>query len=80
MSSRLQGKNILITGAAQGIGLAMAKAFMREDAAVFLVDRDGALLAQAAKELQRSGGLNSVICLSRYYRCRNDHDVGRSGE
>ncbi|MBY5365043.1 SDR family oxidoreductase [Rhizobium leguminosarum] len=56
MGSRLQGKNILITGAAQGIGLAIAKAFMREDAAVFLVDRDAALLVQAAKELQSSGG------------------------
>src|SRR5215207_2834399 len=56
MSGRLQGKNILITGAAQGIGLAIATAFMREDAAVFLVDRDAALLARAAKELQRSGG------------------------
>ncbi|MGO6905464.1 SDR family oxidoreductase, partial [Rhizobium ruizarguesonis] len=56
MGGRLRGKNILITGAAQGIGLAIAKAFMREDAAVFLVDRDAALLARAAKELQSSGG------------------------
>ncbi|MGO7631691.1 SDR family NAD(P)-dependent oxidoreductase, partial [Rhizobium ruizarguesonis] len=53
---RLQGKNILITVAAQGIGLAIAKAFMREYAAVFLVDRDAALLAKTAKELQRNGG------------------------
>ncbi|UWM80771.1 SDR family oxidoreductase [Rhizobium sp. SRDI969] len=56
MSGRLQGKNILVTGAAQGIGLAIAKAFMREDAAVFLVDRDAALLVKTAKDLQRSGG------------------------
>ncbi|MGO7203431.1 SDR family NAD(P)-dependent oxidoreductase [Rhizobium ruizarguesonis] len=51
MGGRLRGKNILITGAAQGIGLAMAKAFMREDAAVFLVDRDAALLAQERKSV-----------------------------
>ncbi|NNH66494.1 SDR family oxidoreductase [Rhizobium laguerreae] len=56
MSGRLQGKNILITGAAQGIGLAIAKASMREGAAVFLVDRDAALLVKTAKDLQRSGG------------------------
>ncbi|MBX5226595.1 SDR family oxidoreductase [Rhizobium sp. NLR9b] len=56
MSDRLQGKNILITGAAQGIGLAIAKAFVRENAAVYLVDRDGALLAQAAAELASTGG------------------------
>ncbi|MGO7309738.1 short-chain dehydrogenase, partial [Rhizobium ruizarguesonis] len=34
MGGLLRGKNILITGAAQGIGLAMAKSFMREYAAV----------------------------------------------
>lgn len=56
MGNRLQGKNILITGAAQGIGLAIAKAFLREDAAVFLVDRDVALLEQTAKELKSAGG------------------------
>ncbi|SCB59622.1 NAD(P)-dependent dehydrogenase, short-chain alcohol dehydrogenase family [Rhizobium aethiopicum] len=56
MGGRLQGKNILITGAAQGIGLAIAKAFIREDAAVYLIDRDGALLAQAAGEVASTGG------------------------
>jgi len=55
MGKRLKGKNILITGAAQGIGLAIAKAFIREDAAVFLVDRDATLLADAAKELKSTG-------------------------
>ncbi|OHV20093.1 SDR family oxidoreductase [Rhizobium sp. RMa-01] len=56
MSNRLQGKNILITGAAQGIGLAIAKAFISENAAVYLVDRDAALLARAAGELASTGG------------------------
>lgn len=55
MSNRLQGKNILITGAAQGIGLAIAKAFISENAAVYLVDRDAALLARAAGELASTG-------------------------
>lgn len=51
MSDRLTGKRIMITGAAQGIGLAIARAFIREGANVFLLDRDGPLLAQAAREL-----------------------------
>jgi NAD(P)-dependent dehydrogenase (short-subunit alcohol dehydrogenase family) len=55
MSKRLQGKNILITGAAQGIGLAIAKAFISENAAVYLVDRDAALLARAAADLASTG-------------------------
>ncbi|MBB2694293.1 UNVERIFIED_ORG: NAD(P)-dependent dehydrogenase (short-subunit alcohol dehydrogenase family) [Rhizobium esperanzae] len=55
MSNRLQGKNILITGAAQGIGLAIAKAFISENAAVYLVDRDAALLARAAADLASTG-------------------------
>ncbi|OWV66176.1 short-chain dehydrogenase [Rhizobium sp. R339] len=55
MGDRLQGKNILITGAAQGIGLAIAKAFISENAAVYLVDRDAALLARAAADLASTG-------------------------
>ncbi|MEZ2128468.1 MULTISPECIES: SDR family oxidoreductase [unclassified Sinorhizobium] len=51
MSDRLAGKRIMITGAAQGIGLAIARAFIREGANVFLLDRDGPMLAQAAREL-----------------------------
>jgi NAD(P)-dependent dehydrogenase (short-subunit alcohol dehydrogenase family) len=52
---RLTGKRIFITGAAQGIGLAIAKAFVREDAGVFLIDRDGDLLAEAAEALKKDG-------------------------
>ena len=51
MGSRLTGKRIMITGAAQGIGLAMAEAFLREGASVFLIDRDGPLLAEAVAGL-----------------------------
>ena len=52
---RLTGKRIFITGAAQGIGLAIAKAFEREDAGVFLIDRDGDLLAEVAEALKADG-------------------------
>jgi NAD(P)-dependent dehydrogenase (short-subunit alcohol dehydrogenase family) len=52
---RLTGKRIFLTGAAQGIGLAIAKAFVREDASVFLIDRDGDLLAREAETLKAGG-------------------------
>ncbi len=56
MSGRLVGKRIFVTGAAQGIGLAIAKAFFREGASLFLVDRDDALLAEEAEALKQAGG------------------------
>jgi NAD(P)-dependent dehydrogenase (short-subunit alcohol dehydrogenase family) len=52
---RLAGKRVFITGAAQGIGLAIAEAFVREAAAVFLIDMDGALLAAEAERLRAQG-------------------------
>jgi NAD(P)-dependent dehydrogenase (short-subunit alcohol dehydrogenase family) len=53
---RLSGKRILITGAAQGIGLAIARACLAEDAAVLLVDRDAASLASAVVGLAAAPG------------------------
>lgn len=51
---RLAGKRIFITGAAQGIGLSIARACIAEDAAVFLVDRDAEGLRTVAAELAAS--------------------------
>ena len=48
---RLAGKRIVITGAAQGIGLAIARACLDEEAGVILLDRDGNLLAEEARAL-----------------------------
>jgi NAD(P)-dependent dehydrogenase (short-subunit alcohol dehydrogenase family) len=55
MANRLVGKRILITGAAQGIGLAIARACAREGARLFLVDRDAALLRETADALRADG-------------------------
>ncbi|WP_428544011.1 SDR family oxidoreductase [Profundibacter sp.] len=54
--ARLAGKQIFITGAAQGIGLAIARACLREGAQVFLTDRDGRTLEQAVTELEADAG------------------------
>lgn len=56
MTGRLQGKRIVVTGAAQGIGLAIAETFLSEGASLFLIDRDSALLAEAADRLRAAGG------------------------
>jgi NAD(P)-dependent dehydrogenase (short-subunit alcohol dehydrogenase family) len=55
MPNRLSGKRIFITGAAQGIGLAIAEACAAEDASLFLIDRDEALLEQSAGKLREDG-------------------------
>ncbi|PZM12533.1 SDR family oxidoreductase [Rhizobium tubonense] len=55
MTNRLAGKRILITGAAQGIGLAIAKACASEGASLFLIDMDGVRLAEEAKKLKADG-------------------------
>lgn len=51
MTDRLTGKRIFLTGAAQGIGLAIAEECLREGASLFLIDRDGPLLTEAVARL-----------------------------
>lgn len=48
---RLRGKAALITGAARGIGLAFARAYIAEGATVALADIDGAAAARSAEAL-----------------------------
>jgi len=57
MPNRLSDKRVFITGAAQGIGRAIAEAFAAEDARLFLVDRDESVLAQTATELKAKGAI-----------------------
>jgi 3-oxoacyl-[acyl-carrier protein] reductase len=51
----LLGRVAVITGGAQGIGLATAQRMGARRAAVVLRDRDAALLAQAAAQLAAQG-------------------------
>ncbi len=53
---RLSTKIAIVTGAAQGIGLATARKFAQEGAHVVICDRDAAVVAAAVAMLQDSGG------------------------
>ena len=44
---RFQGKSVIVTGGASGIGAATAERFLREGASVVVVDRDAATLQRA---------------------------------
>ena len=48
---RLSGKTCVVTGAARGIGRAIAEAFRREGARVVATDRDATALADTAVAL-----------------------------
>jgi len=60
---RLTGKVALITGAARGIGRAIAAAMAAEGAQVMLTDRDGAAAKKTAAELTVAGGIIQAFCL-----------------
>jgi NAD(P)-dependent dehydrogenase (short-subunit alcohol dehydrogenase family) len=49
--SKLRGKTALITGGGSGIGLAVARFFLREEARVFITGRDEAKLHKASAAL-----------------------------
>lgn len=52
----LQNKTAIVTGAASGIGLAIAQAFVRQGAAVHIVDRNKAEAQAVADKLIAGGG------------------------
>ena len=53
---RLREKVAVITGAANGIGHAMALRFAREGASVVIADKDAEHGKQTATEIQKNGG------------------------
>jgi meso-butanediol dehydrogenase/(S,S)-butanediol dehydrogenase/diacetyl reductase len=64
MSARFEGKVIIVTGAASGIGKATARRFAAEGAKVALVDREEIPLAEVAKGLPPDRTLAHVADVS----------------
>lgn len=56
MARRLEGKTCIVTGAAMGIGRAVAVRLAEEGANVVLGDIEKSLAAQASADIERSGG------------------------
>lgn len=56
MAGRLEGKVVIITGGASGIGAATARLFAAEGAAVGLCDLDRVGLGRVVGEIERTGG------------------------
>src|SRR5437868_12220356 len=53
---RLQNKTAIVTGAAHGIGKAIAEVFAEEGATVFIADLDAPAGAETVAEIQKRGG------------------------
>ncbi len=56
MQKLLEGRSAIVTGAGAGVGLAIARRFAEEGAAVLMTDRDEAALATEAETLAENGG------------------------
>ena len=60
-ASLLEGKVVIVTGAARGVGKGIARALTERGASLLIVDRDETLLSETTEQLQAGGG--SVVPL-----------------
>lgn len=56
MTSMMQDKRVLVTGAGRGLGATIAQGFARQGAAVIVADIDAALAAGTAQAIRDAGG------------------------
>ena len=68
---RLANKTCLITGAARGIGAAIAKAFIDEGAAVIATDKDAVMLGKTAKRLKCQSHLLDVALADHWAKIKD---------
>ena len=61
MDLELRGKNVLITGASKGIGLACAQGFAAEGANVHLAARNTAAMEAAAEEIRKKYTVDATV-------------------
>jgi len=61
ISKRFHGGPVIVTGAARGIGLAVARRAARDGAHVALLDIDGGAVENSALELTREGGVAIAV-------------------
>lgn len=61
MDLELRGKNVLITGASKGIGLACARGFAHEGANVHLAARSAAALEAAAEDIRKKHKVKATV-------------------
>lgn len=78
MNLELDNKKVLITGASRGIGLAISKAFLQENAAVVIVSRGSRYLSDSKRKLQQEYGVQNV--LSKRCDCTNIDDLAQLKE
>jgi len=73
MNLQLQGKVILVTGGAKGIGEAISRALADEGAVPVIVDRDAAAAERLRTQLEAAGKSSEVICceLTEPVACRD---------
>jgi NAD(P)-dependent dehydrogenase (short-subunit alcohol dehydrogenase family) len=77
---RLEGQVALITGAGQGVGLGIAKAFAAEGARLTITGRDAAKLERAAAGLAKSGAEVLTVPGDVRQRASGEHNVAATLE
>ena len=74
---RLKDQVAVITGAGSGIGLEIARTFVREGAKVAVADRDGGAAAQVAADLSRGGAQAISIAMDVVHEDQVDDGIAR---
>lgn len=68
--NQFKDKVILVTGAAEGIGACVAKAYAKYGATVVLLDKNIKALQQVYDDIESSGGTTPAILSARFKRCK----------